>query len=155
LYHGDDLRIGSKLCQALFRENFQAKGVPGVSCRVLDCLPDVAHSAAKPQPKEFNRGFHGFHGLEMISDQTTLIRVIRAIRGKIFAERSDLWHIAGQQDRAKEGTPAEMGRPLPGNFMHLTKRQHSGAPACSRLCTRDDAESRLKIGARALENERA
>jgi hypothetical protein len=28
-----------------------------------------------------------------------------------------------------------------------TKCQQSGAPTCSRLCGRDDAESRLKIGA--------
>jgi len=31
--------------------------------------------------------------------------------------------------------------------MHRAKRQHSGAPTCSRLYARDDAESRLKIGA--------
>jgi hypothetical protein len=47
---------------------------------------DTARPAAT---KEFNHGFHGFHGLEMVSDQTTLIRVIRAIRGKIFTKRSD------------------------------------------------------------------
>jgi hypothetical protein len=46
-------------------------------------------SAAEPQPKEFRHGFHGFHGLEMVSDQTTLIREIRAIRGKILAKMSD------------------------------------------------------------------
>jgi hypothetical protein len=51
--------------------------------------PTPRPSAPKPQPKELNHGFHGFHGLEMISDQTTLIRVIRAIRGKIFAEWSN------------------------------------------------------------------
>jgi hypothetical protein len=72
------LSIGSKLRQAIFRKNFRGKGVSGVSCRVLDCLAGVAHSAAKPEPKEFNRGFHGFHGLEMISDQRNLIAVIRA-----------------------------------------------------------------------------
>jgi hypothetical protein len=43
----------------------------------------------QPQAKEFNHGFHGFHGLKMVSDQTSLVREIRAIRGKIFAKRGD------------------------------------------------------------------
>jgi hypothetical protein len=52
-------------------------------------VDDQEHTAATPQPKEFSHGFHGFHGLEMVSDQRILIRVIRAIRGKIFAKRTD------------------------------------------------------------------
>jgi hypothetical protein len=52
--------------------------------------------------KELNRGFHGFHGLEVVSDQTTLIRVIRAIRGKVFAKRSD-----PERLRCKKSHPPE------------------------------------------------
>jgi ArsR family metal-binding transcriptional regulator len=35
----------------------------------------------------------------------------------------------------------------PAYFMIRTKCRQSGAPTCSRLCGRHDAESRLKIGA--------
>jgi hypothetical protein len=80
--------------------------------------PRKKPSAAKPQPKEFNRGFHGFHGFRFSPSTPPTeknlhrskrrqrrgilpsfpsfpsvqkeIRAIRAIRGKIFVERSDV-----------------------------------------------------------------
>jgi hypothetical protein len=45
-----------------------------------------------PQPKELNHGFRGLHGFTILHSQTLLlfpIRAIRAIRGKIFAKKSD------------------------------------------------------------------
>jgi hypothetical protein len=45
--------------------------------------------ARKPQPKELNHGWHESHGFETHLNGAIYIRVIRAIRGKIFTESSD------------------------------------------------------------------
>jgi len=56
-----------------------------------------------PQPKELNHGFRGLHGFTILHSQTLLlfpIRAIRAIRGKIFAKKSQ-W---GAKDRRRAPT---------------------------------------------------
>ena len=89
-------------------------------------------SAAKPQPKEFNRGFHGFHGLEMVSELTTLIRVIRVIRGKssrncvTLTDRSGYANLAGKRRKLKFRSAFAL-RASP--FVKTTADKTAGRPA--------------------------